>query len=467
MSAVLEARNLCIDAPGGRPLIRGLSMSLGRERVALIGRNGVGKSTLVGVLAGLRSPERGTLIRRSEALLVPQELDPIEGMSPGEARRLRLEEARRAKPGLLLLDEPTRDLDERGVRWLIDWLEPWPSAAIVVSHDRRLLEVFGRFCVIAEPGCRAFEGNLAELEAVLEAERIGEQRAYVRRLDALAKEERRNDAIQRRRRRKKNLGRLHEEARMPTSAQLHGNKSYAEASQGKAAAIRAARIEAARTLVKVSRRALAVELPMEVLMPDLPPDDRAPIVTLDGVAAFAGDRALFEDVHLEIRRGDRIGVVGPNGAGKTTLLDVMRGGRRAASGRVRSDGGRIGSIAQGAADWMLDESLLDLLSFGSTLERATRSVVGHRFPLAVADRPLRTLSPGERVRAAFMALLRRSPPVDALILDEPSDSLDLTGSRALADGLRAWPGALVVASHDRSFLALAGVERIVILDRGR
>ena len=142
------------------------------------------------------------------------------------------------------------------------------------------------------------------------------------------------------------------------------------------------------------------------------------------------------------------------------------GGRAPEAGSVFRDRSRIGSIAQGASDWMLDASLLSCLDREAPLrsaEDAAQMLVAHRFPLALGDRPLRSLSPGERARAALICLFRRAPPVELLVLDEPTYSLDLLGQRAMTEALRAWPGGLVVASHDRAFLSAIGVNVLVTL----
>jgi ATPase subunit of ABC transporter with duplicated ATPase domains len=456
----LEAVGLSLDTPGGRPLVKNLDLALGRERVALVGRNGSGKSTLLAALAGQRAPTRGDVVCHTRRLLVPQLLDGG-GQSPGEHRRRRLDEARRRAPGLLLLDEPTADLDVQGVDWLCDWLPKWQGGLLVVSHHRQLLELFDHFFVVAESGCRYFHGSFAALERDLEARRDGEEVKYLRKLNVLAASERHDDAVRRRRRRKKNLGRLHEERRAPCRAQLMGKKGYAQKSQARAARIREARIEAVREETRAARRALEVRLPLELAVPPLAADDGRPIATLEGVALERGGRTLVRDLDLRLAR-DRLGVVGPNGAGKSTLLALLRGEHAPAQGSVRLLTSRIAGIAQGAADWRIDESLLEHLGRTVDAQALAGVIAAHRFPLALAGRPLRSLSAGERLRAALMCLFQRAP--DLLVLDEPTASLDLVGSAALVAALRAWRGGLVVASHDRAFLRDIGITRCLELD---
>jgi ATPase subunit of ABC transporter with duplicated ATPase domains len=183
------------------------------------------------------------------------------------------------------------------------------------------------------------------------------------------------------------------------------------------------------------------------------------------VSARADERWLFESLDLTLGR-QRVALTGPNGAGKTTLLELALGARAPHCGSAWRDLSRIGSIAQGAADWLLDDSLSALLRnspAGKSDETVAQQLVAHKFPLALAERPLRSLSPGERTRAALICLFQRSPAVELLVLDEPTFSLDLVGQRALASALLAWPGGLLVASHDHSFLAAINANRVLKL----
>ena len=163
----------------------------------------------------------------------------------------------------------------------------------------------------------------------------------------------------------------------------------------------------------------------------------------------------------------RLAITGPNGAGKTTLLEIMRREREPTSGRARTQGQRLGCIAQNASNWMSDDSLLYRLSVGSDATDAEEAVaqllVAHRFPLALAERPLASLSPGERVRAALICLFQRRPVIELLVLDEPTDHLDFVGIAAVQEALRAWGGGLCVVSHDEEFLSAIGVERRIVL----
>ena len=250
----------------------------------------------------------------------------------------------------------------------------------------------------------------------LEREEAAREARYVSNLHRMVEKAEHTDRVARRRARKERYGRVSEMDRGTPRVILNMKRSQAQVNHGKQKAEREARLDAVRQFTKASRRALRVELPLVL-----------PAPSLTGVHS-------------------RVAVIGPNGAGKTTLLQSMLDGSAG-----------FGSIAQGGSDWLLEESLLQLL--GGAPER----LVAHKFPLALAQRPLRSLSPGERVRAALICLFQRDPAVELLILDEPTYSLDLLGKKALTAALKAWPGGLVVASHDLDFLKEIGIEEWIEL----
>jgi ATPase subunit of ABC transporter with duplicated ATPase domains len=388
---------------------------------------------------------------------------------PGERRRRALEEARCSGADALFLDEPTEDLDEAGVAWLRRWLARWRGALVIASHDRRLLADFRVFFVAGESGSRPFEGSLDALEDDLERQHDATEQRYAGELRRLAAFEEHTLQVARRRARKKRYGRSRELDRATPKMRLNQKRDYAQVKHGRMAGIRAARLEAARAWSKSARRALRVSLPLEVPAPALSAGGVDDALVLRGVSAVIDGRSLFASVDLRFGR-TRVGVVGPNGAGKSTLLDIALGHRAPTTGLVSGDRARVGGIAQGGSDWMLEESLLDALRAelpSASPESLKRTLVSHRFPFALAGRPLRTLSPGERTRAALIALSHRAPQVEVLVLDEPTYSLDLVGQRSVTRLLRAWPGGLLVASHDREFLAELGLDVTIELPARR
>lgn len=466
MKTLVQVKDARITTPSGRPLFEGLNVQLSREHVALIGRNGVGKSSLLEVLAGEADVQSGRVKLLGKVHWVPQRVATNTAlMSYGEQRKLALTRALASDAEILLLDEPTEDLDEAAVDWLRQALRAWPGCLVVASHDRRLLGDFDQFFIAGESGCRAYSGTLEGVQTQLEKDAREAQERYAGNLQRLVQKEEHIEYIGRRRDRKKRYGRCSELDRATPRILLNTKRGQAQVYHGRMKRKREATLEFARQWTKSTRRALRVNLDLDLQMPVLPNQASDDIVVLQGATVKLGERVLFPRLDLHVGRR-RIAVVGANGAGKTTLLDVMVGRRFPTGGKAFRDPAKIGTIAQGGTDWLLDDSLLAYLSLQTVhpdKDEIAGMLVAHKFPFALAERPLRSLSPGERARAALIALFQRAPPVELLVLDEPTYSLDLVGQQAMADALRAWPGGLVVASHDRDFLAAIGIDEVIEL----
>lgn len=454
----LVVRAATIQTPSGRPLFEDLHLHLGpRERVAVLGRNGVGKSTLLTFLqAGVR--EEG-VVRRPSLVLVAQHLTGERCQSPGEQRRHALAIAFASDATLLMLDEPTSDLDEEGVAWLRHALRRWPRALLVATHDPRLLSDFEHFFLLREGGAFAFSGTRAELERKLSLDQANATRRYSSALQRHDAFEARVDHVTRRKARKKRYGRASEIDRATPRIRLNRKRGEAQVSHGRQKRIREARLEEVRLASKAARRAIDARLALD-LGALAPLEDARRALELRVVIEGTRIQTTNREILLRVSPHSRVGVVGPNGSGKTTLLELIVD--RLATAAPKLAAPHIGVIAQGGVDWLLDESL------GELLERARvpsgevpLTVAEHGFPPALAERPLVTLSPGERTRAALITLSHRAPTV--LVLDEPTYSLDRTGQRAVARALSAWPSALVVASHDPELLDAIGVTQLIKL----
>ena len=457
---ILQTENLTARF-GDRILFKDLNMCLDTEKVALIGRNGAGKSTLLGLLSGEFSARQGRMARRGEVKLVSQILPGGEG-SPGERRRELLRQALDSGSHLLLLDEPTQDLDQHSVDWLRGRLQKWSGGLLVATHDRRLLNDFHHFFVIEESGCRYLSGDFRQLESELEAEYRRQEESYLKRLSRLADTEEKTLKIARRRRRKQQYGRSRELDRATPRSRLNKKRDSAQVSHGRINRVRDQRLKEAREWTRIGRRSLKVELPLALQMPELPEDNGVPALEAEHLSVGRNGRVLVRDLSLNLGRR-RVAVVGPNGSGKTTLLQTLVGERKCEFGSVRVDRSRVGVIEQGAANWLLDRSLVDYLGEHLAMEEIASRLMAQKFPLALAQRPLRSLSPGERVRAVLIGLVARRPAVEVLVLDEPTYCLDILGQKALGEALREWPGGLVVAGHNRDFLEAVGFERVLEL----
>jgi ATPase subunit of ABC transporter with duplicated ATPase domains len=420
---------------GDTVVLDGLSLSVTpSSRIGVVGPNGIGKSTLLRVLAGLEEPDAGT-VSREPALGVAYlaQDQEAEGLSGGEAARRNLEAILAANADVLLLDEPTNDLDFAALELLERFVDSHRGGIVAVSHDRAFLE---RMNAIVEfeaetRRVRVYAGGWSEFVAQREAARQRHESAYA------------GYRVER--------ARLEEQARRMRQWEERGygqgRKKKKTKDIKKAAAKKLGRLE------RVEKPWTPWELRLE-----LSPRQRGGNV----VARLAGavvERNGFRigPVDLELRDRDRLALLGRNGAGKTTLLKALLGELPLASGERRLGPGTVlGELPQGVGPFSGNDRLLDAFVERSGLAAGEARSLLATFALGADDvlRPVRSLSPGERSRAAIALLAARG--VNALILDEPTNNLDLEAIEQLELALQGFEGAAILVTHDRRFLEAFG-----------
>ncbi|MCA3243421.1 MAG: ATP-binding cassette domain-containing protein [Rubrivivax sp.] len=482
---------------GHVPLLDGAAISLeAGERLALIGRNGTGKSSLLKILAGLEKPDDGrmSLQQGLTRVYVPQEpqfepgasvfdavaegvaearalreryethaegddLDAVqtriealdgwtweqrvtealerlrldadarvEALSGGTKKRVALARALVARPQLLLLDEPTNHLDVEAIEWLQELLVAWRGALIVVSHDRAFIDAVATRIVELDRGIlRSYPGRFSTYEATKARELEDEALANARADKLLAQEEvwvRKGVEA----RRTRSVGRI-----------------------GRLEGLRRARAERRDALGRV-RLELDAGLPPGKIVAEL----------TDVSMGFGGGTQLVDRFTATLLRGDKVGLIGPNGCGKTTLLKLILGELQPTSGRVRQ-GTRltVAYFDQMRAGLDLDATLADTISPGSewiefgqppkvTRKHVMSYLTDFLFSPERANSPVRTLSGGERNRLLLARLFALSANV--LVLDEPTNDLDIDTLELLEELLQAYDGTVFLVSHDRRFL---------------
>ncbi len=464
---------------GGTPLLEGAELSIGeRERVCLVGRNGSGKSTLLKIAAGTVEADRGTRFAQPGATIryLAQEPDLTgfstalayveAGLAPGddphrarylleqlgltgdeEPARLSGGEARRAalarvlapEPDMLLLDEPTNHLDLPAIEWLEHELSVSRAALVLISHDRRFLERLSRATVWLDRGVtRRIERGFAAFEEWRDATLEEEEREQHKLGRKIVAEEHwmRYGVTARRKRNMRRVGLL---------AQLRKDFREHRGAQGK-------------VKIAVSEADLSGKLVAEA----------------ERISKSFGAEPIVRDFSIRIQRGDRIGLVGPNGAGKTTLLKML-------VGELAPDGGALtlGVNLQIAALDQRRESLDPTTSVRDTLTGGrgdsvfvggqTRHVVGYMrdflFAPEQAGTPVSALSGGERGRLTLARALAK--PSNLLVLDEPTNDLDLETLDLLEEMIDDYPGTVLLVSHDRDFLDRTVSAVIVAEGNGR
>lgn len=449
---------------GGTPLLEGADLSIGAgERLCLVGRNGSGKSTLLKIAAGLIESDHGERFIQPGATwrYLPQEPDLsafastlayVEaGLTPGddvyraryllealgltgdenpktlsggEARRAALARVLAPEPDILMLDEPTNHLDLPAIEWLESELKSLKSALVLISHDRRFLENLSRATVWLDRGVtRRLEKGFGDFEAWRDTVLEEEERERHKLDRQIVREEHwvRYGVTARR---KRNV------RRMADLAALRQKRRDARGPQG------GVKLEAADADLSGTQ-----------------------VIEAEKISLNFGEKIIVKEFSTRILRGDRIGLVGANGAGKTTLLNLLMGKLEPDQGRIR----RGTNLAMTTLEQKRDSldptmSLADTLSGGSgdriVVNGENRHVVSYMkdflFSPEQARTPVGTLSGGERAR--LLLALALANPSNLLVLDEPTNDLDLETLDLLEEMLADYQGTLIVVSHDRDFL---------------
>ena len=400
-------------------------------RIGLVGPNGVGKSTLLRLLAGLEEPDRGTVRRTPPGLAVaylPQE-EASQDQSGGEAARARLAALLRQPLDVVLLDEPTNDLDFRGLSWLERELAKLPAAVVLISHDRDFLDrSVDRIVELDEwtHGAAEFAGGWSEYEHARASALRRQRDAY----EQYSTEKERLEEQMRRMQRweERGYGQGRKKKRTKDVKKRFGG-----------------RIE----------RLGEVDKPYEPwqLRLGLAARSRSGDVVLrleDAVAQRGG--FTLGPLSVALGWADRVAIAGPNGSGKSTLIDVLLGRLPLVSGRRWTGSGVVlGELTQQRAELARGE-LLPLFTRESGLNEEDARTLLAKFGLGAdhVRRDAASLSPGERTRALLALLTARG--VNCLILDEPTNHLDVAAIEELERALEAFDGTVVLVTHDRRFL---------------
>ncbi|TRW96299.1 ATP-binding cassette domain-containing protein [Paracoccus sp. M683] len=477
---------------GGNPVFDGLSLTIQPgDRVALVGRNGSGKSTLMKVMAGLVEPDRGAVVTPSGISVGYMEQDPdlssfatlgdfaragldegqgyrvemaAEGLkfdpdrpvataSGGERRRAALARLLAEAPDLMLLDEPTNHLDIQAIGWLEEQLSSIRSAFVLISHDRAFLRALTRATLWID------RGEVRRQEKGFEAFEDWRETTWAAEDEARHKLDRKIKA----------------EARWA----VEGISARRKRNQGRVRALAELRAERASQIRRQGTAAMAMDAGQQ---------SGKRVIEAKGISKAFGDRVILKPFDLRVLRGDRVAFVGPNGVGKTTLIKMLTGEVAPDQGVVTHGTNLdIAVFDQTRSALNPDQSLWDALTGDPDMRvsgqsdqvmvrGAPRHVVGYLkdflFDEGQARAPIRSLSGGEKARLLLARIMAR--PSNLLVLDEPTNDLDVETLDLLQDILGDYDGTVLLVSHDRDFIdrvadttvAMEGDGRAVIYPGG-
>ena len=567
---LVVAQQIGFTFPDGRVLLHDLTLTLGPGRTALVGANGIGKSTLLHILVGRIQPTSGQVVRRGRVAFLsqqppesressgsgavpgprppgdppveqrpteeapsrdtgigsdaptvahalgiqptlaaltrieagsvdPLDFDGVEGrwdireraeaalarfglgylpldrpaetLSGGERTRVSLCGLLLDGPDLVVLDEPTNHLDATSRQALYTWVEEWSGALLLVSHDRALLNRMDRIAELSGLGLRIYGGTFEDYQE----QRAVEAAAAEAELEHARKELRKTTRLvrlqqERQERRTARAHRNRHTSNMPKIL-LGARKQSGEATAGRLGDSGERQVARQRERLEAARERVEIRDGLELALAPTGLHATRRVLDVEGVAYTPPGAAapLFRDVTFSVRGPQRWAIRGPNGAGKSTLLRLLVGKLEPGEGRVER------GLERGAVAWL--DQRATLLDPGATVMECFRAANPTMDPAAchhalakvlftgdAAHARVRSLSGGERIRAGLACTVGGARPPLLLILAEPTTHLDLDSLAAVEALLRGYDGALVVVSHDDTFLEAIGVERTVDLE---
>ncbi|MEU8752994.1 ABC-F family ATP-binding cassette domain-containing protein [Streptomyces chartreusis] len=527
MPTSISCTSLSFAWPDGTAVFEGLDVAFGPGRTGLVGVNGSGKSTLLKLVAGELTPVDGVVRVAGEVGYLPQnvtldtalkvdealgiaakraalhaieagdvaeehfetvgddwdveeralatlgelglghvELDRTIGeVSGGESVLLRLAALLLRRPDVLLLDEPTNNLDLYARRRLYAAVESWPGVMVVVSHDRELLDLVDQIADLRSGEIAWYGGNYSAYEEALATEQEAAER-MVRVAEADLKKQKRElvDAQVKLARRKRYGQKMWDQKREPKIV-MGARKRAAQESAGKHRIMHEEKLAEAKERLDDAVDAVRDDDEIRVDLPYTAVPPGRSVLTLRDLELVYGARVAGG---LDLHGPERIALIGRNGSGKTTLLRTIAGELAPVAGEATAHV-PLRFLPQRLD--VLDDELsvaenVARFAPGATNNRIRARLARFLFRGARADQRAATLSGGERFRAALAALMLAEPAPQLLMLDEPTNNLDMASVRQLTTALESYEGALIVASHDLPFLESIGITRWLMVEEG-
>lgn len=517
--------SLSWQTPANHTLFDDLSLTFSSGRTGLVGRNGIGKSTLLRLIAGELSPSSGTItgpssigyLRQSEeevsattvadlfdasdqlrilrradrgeatvedlaiadwtlearlelALIsLGLDLSPdtrMTTLSGGQRTRAALAALMFANHDVLLLDEPTNHLDRAGREHVMNALRGWTGCVIVSSHDRTLLEDMDAIVELTSLGAKTYGGPFSAYRNAKQAELASAEEGLARAHRNKATTDARVQQAAERKARTDRQGKQLRASGSQSKLLLNAMKERSEGSGGSASRLRDRQTQLAEADLNAAREAIEVLEPLDI---DIPPSGLAStrhVLNVDRITfGYDASAPILTNVSISIRGPERLAIEGANGTGKSTLLSCIEGKLQP----------QVGSVAVHVPYTLIDQEMSFL-----DPEETIREAFARLDPLATendrratlarflfrgddADQKVGSLSGGQKMRAGLACSLGHSEPRQLLLLDEPSNHLDMEAVETLEAALRAYDGAVVVVSHDQSFLSQINVKRRITL----
>ncbi|MBM7621548.1 macrolide transport system ATP-binding/permease protein [Bacillus tianshenii] len=486
---ILQAKSINKNY-GERNILKEITLDIRNgERIGLVGWNGTGKTTLMGILMGLIMPDEGSVTRYPKDLSIgylPQstdyeglldehmpegkeelllratsrlgleklqnwETERYRNLSGGEKLKLALAAIWAKNPSLIFLDEPTNHLDLKGVNWLVDELNNFHGAAVIISHDRFFLDrSVTKVYEIEDGQLKEYEGNYTEY-------RNEKQRLYEQQVRDYDKQQRKIRMVE------EQISTLKQ---WSEKAHRDAGKNRGDSENRQMGLKEFERVKAKKKDNQIKSKTKRLELELSKNKVEKPKEETQVlfdfeawgkrgkrILEAEDLTKEFGDRVLFKQSHFYVKHGEKVGLLGSNGSGKTTFINMMMGSESISKGSLwKSDTLKIAYLSQDVSDMPSEKTAMEYLDFSGweRISKARTIFANMGMKEEKLLKPISTLSLGERTRVKLVKMIMQE--YDVLILDEPTNHLDLPSRERLEETLESYQGTLIVVSHDRYFI---------------
>ena len=499
---LIVLRDVSFETRPGFFLFKNLNISLGSQKSGLVGDNGTGKTTILKLLMGEVSPSSGVIEKKVKTAYLPQDyqvnlnltvgqtletekehealralarmglqyinLDRLmNSLSGGERMRVVLAKLLTQEAGYMILDEPTNNLDQNARQAIYNLILDWKGGLLVVSHDRTLLNLVDEIFELSEKGLRVYGGNY---DFYAEQKDLEEESAKRQLSDAereAKKIKKQAQATKEKQQKKSSHGKKTADKLGLPKIILGAMKRRAQQTSGKLKKIHEERILGATNELQKAKEKISPENRIEVDLSETGVPNGKLITKLKDMSFSYGGPLLFNQFNLSIYGPERLAINGSNGSGKTSLVKIMLGELKPSSGEVYLGINRFAYLDQNIEILDRTKTILENLRILSNLDESSgRNWLGRfLFPREDVFKKVEVLSGGERMRAALACILAGATPPNLLILDEPTNNLDLNSIERIESALLNFKGVLIVISHDKNFLKNTNIEKSIELSR--
>lgn len=470
------ANQVSFEARAGFPILKNISLSLSDKKIGLIGKNGMGKTTLLKLLAGELEPTQGKIYRSGHIAYLPQDYQfdlnqnigfrKLATFSGGERMRLLLTKLLETPADFLFLDEPTNNLDAHAKELVQQTIKDWQGGCLVISHDRKVLNLMDEIWELTPKGLTIYGGNYSLYKSQKELEEQALESDLVTARISLKKAHGQAQRTKEKQEKRSTQGKKFRDTGSQPKIILNTMRNRSENTSSRLKKIHKKKLEDAERDFLKAKTNLPIGHTIYVDLSETSVPAGKLVVDIQGMTfSYNNHKQLFKDFDLTMYGPEHLVIKGPNGSGKSTLVKIILGDLSPTKGRIRLGVERTAYLDQHTSVLNSEETLVENIKRVANIEETeARKWLGRfLFSDETAFKRAHMLSGGERMRAALACVLAGEKPPQLLILDEPTNNLDLDSIERIESALSNFRGTLVVISHDREFLNNIGIEREIDL----